>query len=284
MNSPNRSINLINQETEPVILPNINTSLEIERNICRKILFYSCIYELIVIISSFAICIWYSGTSSCHILFTAWIIACGIMWVLNLLIQLLEFKHSSPTRTNHVMLIKLNSAKILINPYNLLVMILGHILVFKGTYCSTVVPELYYLSVFLLAHTYLLILFVSVLFIIMLICLPCFLRIINPLLKKENGLSKQEVSSLEVVPYQNSNLEDGEYNLEDGEYNLEDGEYNGNNNSCVICLDKFTLNDPVIHFSCKHIFHAKCVKEWLLINGSCPICRNVVHINTDVNV
>ena len=127
------------------------------------------------------------------------------------------------------------------------------------------------MSVFLLAHTYLLLLFGLVLFIIMLICLPCFLRIVRPLLKKENGLSEHEIEGLEIIPYQ-------------GYININDDNKTDINNSCVICLDTFTPNDQVIHFSCKHIFHAKCVKEWLLINGSCPICRNVVQTNTDINV
>ena len=104
----------------------------------------------------------------------------------------------------------------------------------------------------------------------MLICLPCFIRIVRPLLKKENGLSEQEIEGLEIIQYH------GYINKNDD--NMID------NNSCVICLDTFTTKDEVIHFSCKHIFHAKCVKERLLINGSCPICRIVVQINTDINV
>ena len=76
MNSPNRTRHLISNETAHVILPDLNRSLEIERDVYRNILFYSCIYQVLVIISSLSICIRYGGTSNYRILFTTWIIAC----------------------------------------------------------------------------------------------------------------------------------------------------------------------------------------------------------------
>ena len=125
MNSPSRASSLINHETEPVIIPDMTDTLQIERNIFRKILFYTGIYEFLVISSSLGITVHYGGTSKCQLLFTFWIIACCVMWTINLCIQLLKFKYRNPIRINYEMLTKLNHAEHMINPYNLVVIILG---------------------------------------------------------------------------------------------------------------------------------------------------------------
>jgi Ring finger domain len=46
--------------------------------------------------------------------------------------------------------------------------------------------------------------------------------------------------------------------------------------SCVICLSSFKTNDLVCESNqrdCIHLFHAACMKEWLLTNNHCPVCR-----------
>ena len=44
---------------------------------------------------------------------------------------------------------------------------------------------------------------------------------------------------------------------------------------CLICMNNFILNDIIIILYCKHYFHNKCIKRWLIdYNNSCPICRN----------
>jgi hypothetical protein len=47
-----------------------------------------------------------------------------------------------------------------------------------------------------------------------------------------------------------------------------------NNQECSICVE--TLNDNIaIKLKCNHIFHHKCLKEWLdkSKNKDCPLCR-----------
>ena len=41
---------------------------------------------------------------------------------------------------------------------------------------------------------------------------------------------------------------------------------------CPICLDK----DSDFELECKHRFHKDCIKEWLKIKHSCPLCRSTV--------
>ncbi|KAI8877436.1 hypothetical protein K501DRAFT_278451 [Backusella circina FSU 941] len=44
---------------------------------------------------------------------------------------------------------------------------------------------------------------------------------------------------------------------------------------CSICLQQFSDNEPVSVFrGCNHRFHTNCLTGWLLINDSCPNCRN----------
>ncbi|CAL56536.1 Zinc finger, RING/FYVE/PHD-type [Ostreococcus tauri] len=45
---------------------------------------------------------------------------------------------------------------------------------------------------------------------------------------------------------------------------------------CAICFDGYAAHDSVISMPCAatHSFHEACVKEWLLRDDSCPLCRS----------
>jgi Ring finger domain len=46
---------------------------------------------------------------------------------------------------------------------------------------------------------------------------------------------------------------------------------------CAICSRSFRHNRDVVcdsnNRSCRHVFHASCMKRWLLLNPNCPLCR-----------
>lgn len=43
---------------------------------------------------------------------------------------------------------------------------------------------------------------------------------------------------------------------------------------CSVCLTDFEIGDEVIrHPHCSHIFHPSCIRNWLELHDSCPICR-----------
>jgi len=49
------------------------------------------------------------------------------------------------------------------------------------------------------------------------------------------------------------------------------------NKVCNICLDEFEEEHFITILPCKHIFHSKCIEEWLSkYNQTCPICRKKV--------
>lgn len=44
---------------------------------------------------------------------------------------------------------------------------------------------------------------------------------------------------------------------------------------CTVCLDEFNSSSEVRKLPCKHLFHAKCIEEWLAAQGlpNCPMCK-----------
>lgn len=49
---------------------------------------------------------------------------------------------------------------------------------------------------------------------------------------------------------------------------------------CSICLDKFRpLRSRVLVLECKHVFHEKCLSNWLInFRRSCPLCNATLHL------
>ena len=47
-------------------------------------------------------------------------------------------------------------------------------------------------------------------------------------------------------------------------------------NDCPICKDVFVEKEYCLKLPCDHYFHNKCVKKWLRMHNSCPICRKKI--------
>jgi len=47
-----------------------------------------------------------------------------------------------------------------------------------------------------------------------------------------------------------------------------------NNYKCLICLYEFKIGDKVCTLPCLHIFHIDCLKNWIVRNTWCPICKS----------
>ncbi|KAH7306586.1 hypothetical protein KP509_22G020700 [Ceratopteris richardii] len=46
---------------------------------------------------------------------------------------------------------------------------------------------------------------------------------------------------------------------------------------CCICLEAFEAQEMVQRVpSCGHSFHHACIYPWLLLHGSCPLCRSAI--------
>ena len=50
------------------------------------------------------------------------------------------------------------------------------------------------------------------------------------------------------------------------------------NKRCVICLEDFLNNDNSIFLPCFHLFHEKCITDWInMKKGFCPLCRTIIN-------
>lgn len=47
-------------------------------------------------------------------------------------------------------------------------------------------------------------------------------------------------------------------------------------NNCQVCMEDFEEGDELRTLPCFHLFHAKCVDQWLKQNSICPICRHKI--------
>ena len=44
------------------------------------------------------------------------------------------------------------------------------------------------------------------------------------------------------------------------------------NDTCNVCLEDFIEGEEVKLLNCKHAFHEKCIKTWIIKKGKCPVC------------
>jgi hypothetical protein len=53
---------------------------------------------------------------------------------------------------------------------------------------------------------------------------------------------------------------------------------NENFDRCAICLEKYTKKNKYRIFECMHIFHSKCIDNWLCVhnNNNCPLCKKII--------
>jgi len=51
------------------------------------------------------------------------------------------------------------------------------------------------------------------------------------------------------------------------------GELSGENSTCCVCLEALREGDSVAKLPCGHVYHAACVKNWLIKHCTCPNCR-----------
>ncbi|KAL1914482.1 uncharacterized protein VTP21DRAFT_8865 [Calcarisporiella thermophila] len=45
---------------------------------------------------------------------------------------------------------------------------------------------------------------------------------------------------------------------------------------CPVCQEVYTEGEKVLKLPCEHVYHGECIREWLKINNTCPICRYVI--------
>lgn len=95
-------------------------------------------------------------------------------------------------------------------------------------------------------------------------------------LDKKPRLRKQTVSTVESV-----DTEEGDEEMASSPANATPSddsseEEAANERECPICFDTFEVGDVASWSAdpaCKHVFHHRCIKEWLINHKGCPYCR-----------
>ncbi|XP_060526632.1 E3 ubiquitin-protein ligase Iruka [Cylas formicarius] len=45
------------------------------------------------------------------------------------------------------------------------------------------------------------------------------------------------------------------------------------NLQCSVCWEHFSFKEAVRQLPCQHVYHENCIRPWLELHGTCPICR-----------
>eukprot|EP00443_Scrippsiella_acuminata_P055142 CAMPEP_0115514522 /NCGR_PEP_ID=MMETSP0271-20121206/75698_1 /TAXON_ID=71861 /ORGANISM="Scrippsiella trochoidea, Strain CCMP3099" /LENGTH=102 /DNA_ID=CAMNT_0002944973 /DNA_START=107 /DNA_END=415 /DNA_ORIENTATION=- len=48
---------------------------------------------------------------------------------------------------------------------------------------------------------------------------------------------------------------------------------------CCVCAEDFGPEKVIVRTPCNHYYHYDCLKEWLKLSKTCPLCRG--HLDTD---
>ncbi|KAK4782235.1 hypothetical protein SAY86_016337 [Trapa natans] len=83
----------------------------------------------------------------------------------------------------------------------------------------------------------------------------------------DRGASDEQISKLQCWQFKEAADHGG---LETG--NCTD-ERSSNDPECCICLTKYREKEEVRQLPCSHMFHQKCVDQWLRIISCCPLCK-----------
>ena len=49
--------------------------------------------------------------------------------------------------------------------------------------------------------------------------------------------------------------------------------------TCSVCQEDFALGEMATLLPCGHLFHGKCIVQWLEKNRTCPLCRKEVCVH-----
>lgn len=62
-------------------------------------------------------------------------------------------------------------------------------------------------------------------------------------------------------------------NLKQRKHGSVHGQSSSNLEPCCICQEEYTAGDIMGMLDCGHEFHTNCIKQWLVLKNTCPICK-----------
>ncbi|WCJ33139.1 RING/U-box superfamily protein [Euphorbia peplus] len=148
--------------------------------------------------------------------------------------------------------------------------VMGNVWVFDSRFGSfRRAPNLHVLCISLLAWNALCYSFPFLLFLLLCCCVPLVSTVLGYNMQvgsAEKGASDDQISNLPSWKYK------GLHTTSD----LDD--FHSTNSTedppeCCICLAKYKDKEEVRQLPCSHMFHLKCVDQWLKIISCCPLCK-----------
>ena len=108
------------------------------------------------------------------------------------------------------------------------------------------------------------------------------------LLKEELEKIKNEASNLrsENLNFSGDNFSSGMNQINSNnliETKIDISKLKEDDKACSICLEDFENNDKAIFLPCFHVFHSKCINDWLSKKDECPLCKISIKNNLNNN-
>ncbi|KAF8410888.1 hypothetical protein HHK36_003425 [Tetracentron sinense] len=150
--------------------------------------------------------------------------------------------------------------------------VMGNVWVFDYRFGSfNQAPKLHVLCISLLAWNAVSYSFPFLLFVLFCCCVPLTSNLLGYNMNmgsNDRGASDDQISRLPSWRYKEG---DASLKLTHG---TDCNSANGNENlECCICLAIYREKEDVRQLPCSHMFHLKCVDQWLRIISCCPLCK-----------
>ena len=52
--------------------------------------------------------------------------------------------------------------------------------------------------------------------------------------------------------------------------------------TCTVCVEHIPQGTKGMFMPCGHIYHPTCLKPWLEVNNTCPVCRYEIPKQSDI--
>ncbi|KAH1092595.1 hypothetical protein AAZX31_14G011700 [Glycine max] len=177
-------------------------------------------------------------------------------------------RNNEETRMSHLM----NKCRTSLELFFAIWFVMGNVWVFDSRFGSFHhAPKLHVLCIILLAWNAMCYSFPFLLFVLLCCCVPLISTLLGynmNMASSNKGASDDQISQLPSWRHKEAGVKLELGNGSEGSKKLinEDPE-------CCICLAKYKDKEEVRQLPCSHMFHLKCVDQWLKITSCCPLCK-----------
>ncbi|KAK7276988.1 hypothetical protein RIF29_18137 [Crotalaria pallida] len=177
--------------------------------------------------------------------------------------------NTEETRMPHLM----NKCRTSLELFFAIWFVMGNVWIFDSSRFGSFnqAPKLHVLCITLLGWNAICYSFPFLLFLLLCCCVPLVSRLLGynmNMASSDKGASDDQISQLPSWSHKQVHTNLDVDNDSEGSEKLinEDPE-------CCICLAKYKEKEQVRQLPCSHMFHQKCVDQWLKIISCCPLCK-----------